>query len=49
MKPTAPIARIISIICLSGVLLLAGITSCWDRTADGARLNLPDKPLLSNT
>ena len=34
MKPPAPITRIISVICLSGVLLLAGIASYRDRTTD---------------
>ena len=33
MKLPNPITRIISVICLSGTLLLMGITSCRDRTA----------------
>ncbi len=33
MKPPNPITRTITIVCLSGVLVLAGIASCRDRTA----------------
>ena len=42
MKPPNPITRTITIVCLSGVLVLAGIASCRNRTA--GRMPPPQKP-----